>query len=801
LLQGGNTAQPPAHRADTEGEWAAVGIGDSAGAGRNGGGGCDQRRRAPVRRAAAATAAGLFTLAVINPTSAAAHVADLKALNVDVVMIAEPSLTKGAQKHVTAELAAGDRAYQAIWSAPQPPRIVPGAIQSVWDAVPGGTGALSRRPLPIQKAPTSLEGSDLVLPGEPDLFAEGRLLHTAIPVGSGRTVVHLLVYYGWSGARSGNAEAKHRNELGLRQALRYAAALGKVPVILAGDMNDEPASSPTLAEALQSGRWWDCALMEAQKQEPPVIPSPTYVTASGSSRIDLALLNGEAKAAFRRAWVGDPEAHAFPGHRPLFVEFQWSAIHQHFTRLRKPRPIPRLPQPKSEKERKERAQKRAELLSPLLSVATPLWEEALAQKDSNGAWRILSEVAELLFIQEAKEAGLVQKDISPQEEAKMRGRGEAAKFRKAELLPAAGPINLGEGPAHLRRLHNLKSRTRHLAAMARPGATPDPREYRHLWARVKKGTRELLGQEEWATAVTGRNPPSHEDCGKWADQVAAATAAAQRKQQKERIKSWEESVKLDWRQTGSSTFRWLRDDFHPKAAFMQLASGELTGAISEMREEAQREWTSKVYRDETRIPVQRQAVNEKYGPLLRTRAKQHLLTKLRAQDLADTLASWPRSKKGGTDAWEADLFRDLPSALLEWAAELLDIIEEGAPWPDSQVEGLVALVPKKATAGTALEQRPITLTNLLYRLWSGTRCRQSAEWLQGWAHPHMGGSPPEARTQCGDRSPSEQRQRGRAPSPWRDSAPTCGSTTTASTPRSPWISWSTSGSTDGWRPL
>ena len=53
----------------------------------------------------------------------------------------------------------------------------------------------------------------------------------------------------------------------------------------------------------------------------------------------------------------------------------------------------------------------------------------------------------------------------------------------------------------------------------------------------------------------------------------------------------------------------------------------------------------------------------------------------------------------------------------------------------------MALVPKKATAGGALDQRPVTLTNLAYRAWSGTRCQQSAQWLRAWPPPRCAGVP------------------------------------------------------------
>ena len=111
------------------------------------------------------------------------------------VLLAEPSLTAGGQKFASSILAYGERGYQAIWGPPQPHRLVPGATRSDWDAVPGGTGALARKPIPIQAVAPPLPKSQLVAPGEPDLLAEGRLLHTATPIGSGHTVVHYLTYY------------------------------------------------------------------------------------------------------------------------------------------------------------------------------------------------------------------------------------------------------------------------------------------------------------------------------------------------------------------------------------------------------------------------------------------------------------------------------------------------------------------------------------------------------------------------------------------------------------------------------
>ena len=63
-------------------------------------------------------------------------------------------------------------------------------------------------------------------------------------------------------------------------------------------------------------------------------------------------------------------------------------------------------------------------------------------------------------------------------------------------------------------------------------------------------------------------------------------------------------------------------------------------------------------------PCERGAVRAKYGPALQARAQHHTLAPLTGEDLAATITQWPRVKKGGTDAWEAGHFKDLPLPLL-----------------------------------------------------------------------------------------------------------------------------------------
>ena len=162
----------------------------------------------------------------------------------------------------------------------------------------------------------------------------------------------------------------------------------------------------------------------------------------------------------------------------------------------------------------------------------------------------------------------------------------------------------------------------------------------------------------------------------------------------ERIRVWEHKLDDDWKGKRAVTYKWVRDDFHPRAAFMKLESGDLTGNVTAMQAESKRVWTSQVYCNPDRRPVDRPRVRGKYAPLLQTRRAPHVLAPLRGVDLKATASSWPRAKKGGTDGWEASHFKGAPMEFMDWLADLLNLIEEGAPWPESMLHSRTAYLEK-----------------------------------------------------------------------------------------------------------
>ena len=202
-----------------------------------------------------------------------------------------------------------------------------------------------------------------------------------------------------------------------------------------------------------------------------------------------------------------------------------------------------------------------------------------------------------------------------------------------------------------------------------------------------------------------------------------------------RIREWEERIRRAWKEKPSEVYKGVRETAPGRTVFLKRDDGTLTGNWAEMQELAQDAWTSQVYCKPGRPRVDVPSVVQKYRGHLEARRVPLTLLPLTAEDLKATLGGWPADKAGGADGWTPRDFKDIPLCLLRLLAQLYELIEAGAPWPAALTEGVVALVPKKATAGGPLDQRPVTLTNLGYRLWSGCRCRQASTWVRNWAHP------------------------------------------------------------------
>ena len=98
-----------------------------------------------------------------------------------------------------------------------------------------------------------------VTPQFQEFFRLGRVLRTTLPTAQG-VVVHLFVVYGYQGAEE-DAEKLRLTDRLLQAVLAEAQVIciGQ-PMIIAGDLNADPAVIPCLAKGIAAGRYVDLAL-------------------------------------------------------------------------------------------------------------------------------------------------------------------------------------------------------------------------------------------------------------------------------------------------------------------------------------------------------------------------------------------------------------------------------------------------------------------------------------------------------------------------------------------------------------
>ena len=71
-------------------------------------------------------------------------------------------------------------------------------------------------------------------------------------------------------------------------------------------------------------------------------------------------------------------------------------------------------------------------------------------------------------------------------------------------------------------------------------------------------------------------------------------------------------------------------------------------------------------------------------------------------------------------------------------ADMLNAIEQGAPWPSSSTQAKVVFLEKAgATAAKVMSYRPLTITAPLYRCWATMRLEDLQPWISSWSLPEM----------------------------------------------------------------
>ena len=82
------------------------------------------------------------------------------------------------------------------------------------------------------------------------------------------------------------------------------------------------------------------------------------------------------------------------------------------------------------------------------------------------------------------------------------------------------------------------------------------------------------------------------------------------------------------------------------------------------------------------------------------------------------LRSMREASSPGVRGIPIGIWRSLPDSVLTRVADLLTLVEKEEHWPEELVHAYVALIPKACGGCRPQDQRPITVLDVLYRLWA-----------------------------------------------------------------------------------
>ena len=116
-----------------------------------------------------------------------------------------------------------------------------------------------------------------------------------------------------------------------------------------------------------------------------------------------------------------------------------------------------------------------------------------------------------------------------------------------------------------------------------------------------------------------------------------------------------------------------------------------------------------------------------------------VVSDLKGEDLFNTIATAGHTSQG-MDHWAYADLTLLPLSAFHYLALLLNLVEQGKPWPDQLLYSRAHLLSKNPEDTlNPLEYRFLMITSSIYRLWGKTRLKHLAPWITLWRLPNMYG--------------------------------------------------------------
>ena len=205
-------------------------------------------------------------------------------------------------------------------------------------------------------------------------------------------------------------------------------------------------------------------------------------------------------------------------------------------------------------------------------------------------------------------------------------------------------------------------------------------------------------------------------------------SAALRDMRSLRVQRWKDQVPGLWKQRPGALYRWLGGDSSSWGSSPILdTAGQQCTTLSEVDTAVQAYWVKGVWRMHEDVDVAASWEAFRASPFFafipRCEWPHETWTVERVRVALGTM----REKSSpGVRGIPLSVWKSLPADILGRVSDLLTLVEREGHWPVELLSAYVAMIPKASGGSRPQDQRPITVLDVLYRLWAKGI-------IQGWA--------------------------------------------------------------------
>ena len=298
--------------------------------------------------------------------------------------------------------------------------------------------------------------------------------------------------------------------------------------------------------------------------------------------------------------------------------------------------------------------------------------------------------------------------------------------------------------AETRRLRGQLTALRHLQALVqRSIASPSPGSWPRSW-QVLLEKLCYIGVDLPRSSVPALLSSLTLECQRCQQQLNAKLRAMRQ----ERHHRWKATLPQLWKERPRVIHHWLHASGAPWGSTPILdADGHQCLNLADVDNAVRSYWVDSVLRHHAAVDEDSSWTtfcSSRFGPHIPIVAWPSL--PWTGERVRDVLSHMRERSSPGSLGIPIAVWRSLPQAWMCAVARLLSLVEAAGCWPADWMDAYVTMIPKAAGGSRPRDQRPITVLEVLYRIWAKGVALAWAPTLQ---HVFLGPSAMGFRAQCG----------------------------------------------------